>query len=288
MGARAFPPMLPAMLLAGIGAATLLAFLLAGLAGAGGHVARVSLPAPVDAAALPDIRGDESLPLVVIDPGHGGHDPGASGSGFEEKNVVLGLARAVRDELEREGGVRVALTRNDDSYLLHAERYGIARRLGARLFLSIHADSAGEEDSVGGASIYTLSNRASSGAAARFAARENAADRLNGIDLNAQSDTVTGILYDLAQRRTSSQSDEVAALIRREGEGAIAFHPQDRRYAALKVLRAPDVPSVLFESGFITNAEDARRLTSPEGRERFARAIARAIRIYLAREGAAE
>lgn len=288
MGARAFPPILPALLLAGIGAAALVLFLIMELTGRGGYVARISLPSTVDAATLPDIRGDESLPLVVIDPGHGGHDPGASGSGFEEKDVVLGLARAVRDELEREGGVRVALTRNDDSYLLHAERYEIARRLGARLFLSIHADSAGEEGTVGGASIYTLSNRASSGAAARFAARENAADKLNGVDLNAQSDTVSSILVDLAQRRTSSQSDEIADLMRREGEGVIAFHPQDRRYAALKVLRAPDVPSVLFESGFITNADDAERLTSPEGRKRFASAIARAIRIYLAKESGSD
>ena len=249
-----------------------------------GFVARVAMPEPVSAASLPPVEGSADWPLVVIDPGHGGHDPGASGSGYEEKTVVLGLARAVRDALERQGGVRVALTRDEDRYLLHAERFEIARRLGASAFVSLHADSAGEAQGIGGASIYTLSNRASSQAAARFAARENATDRLNGVDLDRQSDTVSGILVDLAQRRTSAQSDELASLIRREGEGVITFHPQDRRYAALKVLRAPDVPSILFESGFITNADDAQRLTSPAGKRRFGEAMARAIRIYLARQ----
>ncbi|MDG6078266.1 N-acetylmuramoyl-L-alanine amidase [Erythrobacter litoralis] len=228
--------------------------------------------------------GQENWPLVVIDPGHGGSDPGASGSGFQEKDVVLALARAIRNQLESEGGVRVILTRDDDVYLPHAERYEIARRAGASLFLSLHADSGGEYDSVGGASIYTLSNQASSEAAARFAARENAADLVNGIDLGGQSDDVNGILVDLAQRQTSEQSDAFAQLIRREGEGVLKFHPQTRRYAALRVLRAPDVPSVLFESGFITNAQDAERLTSPQGRKQFAEAMAQAIRIYLASE----
>ena len=248
------------------------------------YVLRVELPQADVPAALPQIAGREGLPLVVIDPGHGGHDPGASGQGYREKTVVLGLARALRDELEREGTVRVALTRDDDRYLLHAERIDIARRLDADLFLSIHADSAGDAAEVTGASIYTLSNAASSEAAARFAARENASDRLNGIDLGGQSDTVSTILVELSQRRTQEQSDEFARLIRREGEGAIRFHPRSRHSAALKVLRAPDVPSVLFESGFITNEADAQRLASPEGRARFAKVMARAIRVYFARQ----
>ena len=222
--------------------------------------------------------------IVVIDAGHGGHDPGASGQGYREKTVVLGLARALRAELEKEGNVRVAMTREDDRYLVHAERVAIARRLDADLFLSIHADSAGDAAEVTGASIYTLSNQASSEAAARFAERENASDRLNGVDVGGRSDVVNTILVELSQRRTQEQSDEFARLIRREGEDAIRFHPQARRSAALKVLRAPDVPSVLFESGFITNEADAQRLASPEGRARFAEVMARAIRIYFARQ----
>lgn len=250
------------------------------------YVVRVTLPEADAPAALPQVAGKAGLPLVVIDAGHGGHDPGASGQGYREKAIVLGLARALRDELEREGKVRVALTRDDDRYLVHAERVGIARRLDADLFLSIHADSAGDAEQVTGASTYTLSNKASSEAAARFAERENAADRLNGIDIGGQSDVVSTILVELSQRRTQEQSAEFARLIRREGEGTIRFHPQAERAAALKVLRAPDVPSVLFESGYITNEAEAQRLASPAGRARFAMVMARAIRIYFARQQA--
>lgn len=248
------------------------------------YVQRVTLPSASDDLDLPSVSGDEALPLVVIDAGHGGHDPGASGQGLVEKSLVLSLARALKQELEEEGGVRVALTRDDDRYLLHAERFEIARRLNADLFLSIHADSAGDASEVEGASIYTLSNEASSDAAARFAERENASDRLNGVNLSDQSDTVSTILVELSQRRTQEQSAEFARLIRREGEGVLRFHPQAIRSAALKVLRAPDVPSVLFESGFITNAAEAERLGSAEGREQFAQTMAGAIRVYFARQ----
>ncbi len=248
------------------------------------YVQRVTLPSASDDLELPNVSGDEDLPLVVIDAGHGGHDPGASGQGLVEKSLVLSLARELKEELKAQGGVRVALTREDDRYLLHAERFEIARRLSADLFLSIHADSAGDASEVEGASIYTLSNEASSDAAARFAERENASDRLNGVNLSDQSDTVSTILVELSQRRTQEQSAEFARLIRREGEGVLRFHPQAIRSAALKVLRAPDVPSVLFESGFITNAAEAERLGSAEGRKQFAQTMARAIRIYFARQ----
>ncbi|MEZ5682329.1 MAG: N-acetylmuramoyl-L-alanine amidase [Erythrobacter sp.] len=251
----------------------------------GGHVVRITLPQADARLELPAVEGDGALPLVVIDAGHGGHDPGASGQGLIEKNLVLSLARGLRDELEKQGDVRVALTRDDDRYLLHSERFEIARRLEASLFVSIHADSAGDASDVAGASIYTLSNEASSDAAARFAERENASDRVNGIELGQQSDAVSNILVELSQRRTQEKSAELSRLILREGqELGLKFHPQPRRSAALKVLRAPDVPSVLFESGFITNADEAARLSSPEGRRRFAETMARAIRIYFARQ----
>ncbi len=248
------------------------------------YVLRVELP-QAGTVDLPEIAGDgvTARPLVVIDAGHGGHDPGASGLGMREKDLVLGLARALRDKLLAEGIARVAMTRDDDRYLLHAERYEIARRLGADLFISIHADSAGEATEVAGASIYTLSNEASSQAAARFAERENRSDRINGQDIANQNDAVSTILVELSQRRTQEESSELARLIEREGQGTLRFHPQARRSAALKVLRAPDVPSVLYESGFITNRAEAERLASPQGRENFAAALARAIRIYFAR-----
>ena len=249
-----------------------------------GYVVHIELPVADAPGSLPDVAGANSAPLVVIDAGHGGHDPGAAGQGYREKTIVLDLARALRDELERGGGVRVALTRDEDRYLVHAERVDIARKLGADLFISIHADSAGAAADVTGASIYTLANQASSQAAARFAERENASDRLNGVDVGGESDAVSTILVELSQRRTQEKSDELARLILREADGVIDFHPQARRSAALKVLRAPDEPSILIESGFITNEEDAQRLASPEGRTRFAEVMARAIRIYFARQ----
>lgn len=249
------------------------------------YVIRFELPQSGTTVGLPEVLGpqDASRPLVVIDAGHGGHDPGASGPDYKEKTLVLGLARALRDRLLEDGGIRVAMTRDDDRYLVLAERAAIARALGADLFLSIHADSAGEKDEVSGASIYTLSDQASSEAAARFAARENQADEVNGVTLAGQSETVSAILVELSQRRSSASSSAFADLIVREGEGRLKFHPQPMRSAALAVLRAPDVPSVLFESGFVTNREDAARLASAKGRRDFADALDRAIRVYFAR-----
>ncbi|USA38313.1 N-acetylmuramoyl-L-alanine amidase family protein [Pelagerythrobacter marinus] len=250
------------------------------------YVVRVALPEAGDPVGLPTIHGppDRSRPLVVIDPGHGGKDPGASVEGYREKDIALALAMALRDRLVADGGVRVALTREDDRFLVLDERPEIARRLDADLFVSIHADSAGEASGASGASIYTLSARASSEAAARFAERENEADRVNGVRIEGQDADVSAILVELSQRRVQEASAEFAGLIVREGEGELVFHPRPRRSAALAVLRAPDVPAVLYEAGFITNPEDARRLASPEARERFAGVMARAIRIYFARQ----
>lgn len=250
------------------------------------YVVRFELPAAGVPEYLPEVLGpqDKSRPLIVIDAGHGGHDPGASGAGLREKDLVLGLAAALRDELMREGGIRVALTRRDDRFLVLGERFAVARALDADLFLSIHADSSGEVGGVTGASIYTLSDEASSRAAASFAARENSADSINGVALSEQSDAVSAILVDLSQRRTQGDSAEFARLILREGEGVLRFHPQARRSAALAVLRAPDVPGVLYEAGFITDREEALRMASPEGRREFAQVMARAIRIYFARQ----
>lgn len=250
------------------------------------YVVRLLLPeagAPLD---LPTIHGppDRSRPLVVIDPGHGGKDPGASVEGYREKDIALGLALALRDRLVRDGGIRVALTREDDSFLVLGERPEIARRMNADLFLSIHADSTAKASEASGASIYTLSAQASSEAAARFAERENNADRLNGVRIEGQSEQVSEILIELSQRRVQEESAEFTSLILREGEGTLVFHPRPRRSAALAVLRAPDVPAVLYESGFITNPADAERLATPEGQEKFAEVMARAIRIYFARQ----
>ena len=255
------------------------------------YVMRFLLEVPPPPLELPDIQGpdDPTRPLVVLDAGHGGRDPGsigrdADGRDVLEKEIVLALTLAVRDELLREGGIRVALTRDDDTIVTLAQRPEIARQLGADLFLSIHADSAGERGDVAGASIYTLSTEASSEAAARFAERENAADRLNGIIIEGQSEEVSAILVELSQQRTQDDATEFASLIAREGQDAVRFHPQPRRSAELAVLRAPDVPGVLFESGFVTNEADRARLMTDEGRREYARVLAQAIRVYFARQ----
>ena len=251
------------------------------------YVLSFFLPDASPSPDLPVIYGSEdpSDPLVVVDAGHGGRDLGAVGAGVQEKNVTLGLALALRDELIAQGDIRVALTREDDRLLTLEERPDIARRMEADLFLSIHADSAGDNEAVSGASIYTLSNRASSAAAARFARRENDADRINGISIDGENDEVSAILVELSQRRSQADSVEFASLVTREGEGELPFHSQAQRAADLVVLRTPDMPSALFESGFVTNEDDAARLKSEEGQAQFAQTMARAIRVFFIRRG---
>ena len=254
------------------------------------YVMRFSFLTDAPELELPDIQGprDTTRPLVVIDAGHGGRDPGkvkrrAGGAEVYEKDIVLALSLELRDALLENGGIRVALTREDDRIIPLAYRPEIARLLEADLFVSIHVDSAGDRSEVSGATVYTLSNEASSEAAARFAERENAADSLNGITVDTDSSQVSDILVELSQERTQEEALEMADLILREGEGKIAFHPFAKRSAGLAVLRAPDVPGVLFESGFVTNDEDLAKLMSEEGRRDYVEVLERAIRVYLAR-----
>ncbi len=253
-----------------------------------GYVVHLTLPIAGGLVGLPQIAGppDASRPLVVIDAGHGGHDPGAGSGNLKEKALTLALAQALRDRLVAGGGIRVALTRDSDRYLLLGERADIARRLGADLFLSIHADSA-DNDTATGATVYTLSDRGSDQEAERIAARENGADTVNGVALKDASSGVNAILVDLSLRGSLSRSSEFAQLIRREGAGTIAFRPRPQQAAAFAVLKSPDVPSVLFEAGYISNGEEAAQLDSRAGRAGIADALARAIRVYFARHSGA-
>lgn len=257
-----------------------------GAAGRGyDYVVKVDLPSPDSLAALPKIEGplDSSRPLVVIDAGHGGHDPGAVTGAIDEKALTLRLARALRDELLRGGGIRVALTRDDDRFLMLEERSGIARRLGADLFLSIHADSTEGADA-SGATVYVLSEKGSSQTAQRMADRENRANAINGQALDQQSDTVNAILVDLSQRETQAKSEEFARLILRTARGRLPMRDEGFQSAAFVVLKSPDVPSTLLEVGYINNSADVARLITSEGRRNFAEATAAAIRLFFARQ----
>ena len=248
------------------------------------YVVHVPLPPVGGLLGLPVIAGppDASRPLVVIDAGHGGHDPGASGgSGLREKDLTLALAAALRDELVRRGRVRVALTRSDDRYLVLDERSGIARRMNADLFISIHADAANNVEA-SGATIYTLSDTASDSVAQGLAARENRADIVNGVPLGGKSDTVSSILVDLSRREMAAKSQKFAGLVLREGQGRMKFHAEPQREAGFVVLKSLDMPSVLLEAGYISNEADALALDNPEWREGFAATLASAIEIFLA------
>ncbi len=248
------------------------------------YVIRLDLPPPAGEVGLPKVEGplDSSRPLVVIDAGHGGFDPGAGIDAIREKDITLALARSLRDSLIKEGGVRVALTRDDDRFLVLEERAGIARRLKADLFISIHADAAPTGEARGG-TVYVLSERGSTQTAALLAEKENRANVINGVALSSQSDDVSSILVDLAQREAIADSEDFAALILREGKGKLHFKDNAMQSAAFVVLKSADLPSILFEAGYVTSPEDAAWLWSRDGREAFSTSVGSAIRVYFAR-----
>ena len=242
------------------------------------------VPPAAKAPPLPRVVGEAGRPLVVIDAGHGGADPGAINpdTGLREKDVTLRIARAIRDRLVEGGRVRVALTRDADRFLVLRERYGIARRLHADLFISIHCDSVGSDEATG-ASVYTLSEVASDKEAARLAARENKADVLAGVDLGGAGADVSSILIDLTQRETMNNSADFARLLGREAQPLMPLKPNFHRMASLMVLKAPDLPSVLFETGYLSNPRDAAFLDSAEGRRRIADSVERAVNAHFVR-----
>ena len=242
----------------------------------------IALDPPLPAPPLPGVTGPADAPLIVIDPGHGGHDPGAKSlDGEQEKDLTLAFARSVRDALAASGRVRVALTRADDRFLVLGERSEIARRMGASLFLSIHADSAGEDDQAHGATLYTLSETASDAEAAALAARENKADIVRGVNLSGRDEAVASILIDLARRESLEEAASFVRGLHRQAKDVLPFRRDYHRKASLIVLKAPDVASVLFETGYITNESDRSLLGSAEGRTRVASAVASAIEKQL-------
>ena len=218
-------------------------------------------------------------PLIVLDPGHGGIDSGTHGAGgVSEKDVVLAFANDLRAKLEASGKYRVLMTREDDSFLALTERVRFARTQNAGLFISIHADALPKrEGQAEGATVYTLSEHASDAEAARLADSENKADVIAGVDLSAEPDDVANILVDLAQRETKTFSLQFARAAVTDLKGTARLHKRPMRSAGFVVLKAPDVPSVLIELGYMSDKDDLSHLKSEDWRKRTAGALAQAV-----------
>ncbi|MCC6890805.1 MAG: N-acetylmuramoyl-L-alanine amidase [Hyphomicrobiales bacterium] len=234
-------------------------------------------------APAPDDKVDPR-PLVVIDPGHGGIDNGTRAqSGELEKTIVLDFSLQLREQLEKTGKYRVVMTRTDDTFVPLAERVNIARARQAWLLISVHADALPRGDGdAQGATVYTLSETASDAASARLAESENRADVIAGLDLSTEPDDVADILIDLARRETKTFSVQFARGLVTEMRNATRMHKDPVRSAGFRVLKAPDVPSVLIELGYVSNRGDLKSLTSEAWRARTAAAMARAVETYFA------
>ncbi|MBO6503496.1 MAG: N-acetylmuramoyl-L-alanine amidase [Kordiimonadaceae bacterium] len=233
------------------------------------------------APAVSNTRRKDGKHVIVLDPGHGGVDPGNLGViGVHEKVITLKIARAIRDELKRTGRYEVHMTRNRDIFHKVRERFQIARRLNADLFISIHADSI-RNSKVRGGSVYNLSEKASDREAERLAARENKSDLIAGVNLDVVEDDVSGILIELAQRETMNYSAQFAEILVGEMKGRVPTLQRAHRFANLGVLKAPDVPSVLLEAGYLTNRSNAQFLNSSRGQKLIAESTRRAIDKYF-------
>jgi N-acetylmuramoyl-L-alanine amidase len=237
------------------------------------------LPPHEDAVKAP---GD-TRPMIVLDPGHGGIDNGTHApSGEQEKDLVLRFASMLREKLDKTGKYRVAMTRGDDTFVPLSDRVRFARSQGAQLFISIHCDAlARGEGSADGATIYTVSDKASDAEAQRLADAENRADIIAGVNLSAEPDDIADILIDLAQRETKTFSNSFARLVATEFKSATRLHKNPVRSAGFRVLKAPDIPSVLIELGYVSNPADLKQLVSDQWRSRTSDAVAQAVHTYF-------
>jgi N-acetylmuramoyl-L-alanine amidase len=226
---------------------------------------------------------NDGRPLIMLDAGHGGVDAGATApSGEMEKTIVLEFAHALRERLEKTGKYRVAMTRSDDTFIPLADRVRISRAAGAALFVSIHADAITHNtQEVRGATVFTLSESASDAEAARLADTENRADVIAGVDLSAEPEEVADILVDLTQRETKNFSNHFARTVVGELKAAARLSKNPLKSAGFRVLKAPDVPSVLIELGYVTNKDDLKLITSEQWRGRTADALLQAINTFF-------
>ena len=252
---------------------------------AGATFGTASAAPPAGTSAPPPKRGDAERRLVVVDAGHGGIDPGTHGrTGVREKDLVLAMARELRRALEATGRYRVQLTRDNDVFIPLRERVSIARAAHADLFVSLHADSNDHPD-IRGASVYTLSEDASDREAATLAEKENMSDVIAGVDLTGDNSPVASILIDLAQRDTMNRSVRFAERALTAMSPATMLRPTSpHRSAGFAVLKAPDIPAVLIELGYLTNRQDEAEMTKPAWRTKVAASLVTAIDGHFAAE----
>jgi N-acetylmuramoyl-L-alanine amidase len=258
-------------------------------AGFAAEAARPDLPdwtAPDPAELMPPLPEGAGAMVVVLDPGHGGIDPGAEHEGQSEADLMLTFARELKDVLVRDGRFSVVLTRDEDVFVPLETRTSIARGAEADLFLSLHADALAEGEAQG-ATVYTLSDEAIDAATAALAERHDRDDLLAGIDLSDQDDVVAKVLMDMARTETAPRTGRLAdAIVGAIKAAELRMHRRPRQEGGFSVLKTPDIPSVLLELGFLSSERDVRRLTDPAWRARMAEAIRLALVAWDAEETA--
>lgn len=253
--------------------------------------AKAAQPEPpgwaVPAALTAKPRAQVGGPLVVVlDPGHGGIDPGAERDGLTEANLMLGFARELKEVLLRDGGFQVVLTRDDDVFVPLETRITVAREAGAHAFMSLHADALAEGEAVG-ATLYTLSDEASDAAGAALAERHDRDDLLSGVDLTEQDDLVANVLMDIARTETTPRIERLALALEASIKGAeIRMHRHPRQAAGFSVLKSPDIPSILVELGFMSSPRDLVLLQDKAWRENMAGALRDGLKAWAAEDAA--
>jgi N-acetylmuramoyl-L-alanine amidase len=244
--------------------------------------ARIQLAALAQPRKAPKPEPESAKPVIMIDPGHGGIDRGAMVKGLIEKELVFDFAKAVAAKLDADGHFKVVMTRDDDSFVPLSERVRMARDGNAALFVSIHADTLSSAADVSGATVYTLSDRASDAEAARVAEKENQSDAAAGLDKTEDASDVSGILFDLTRRETRAYSQFFAHTLVNYWRVAGRLNKNPRRSAGFLVLKAPDVPSVLLELGYLSNEKDGLALASAQWRDKASSQVAEAIEVFFA------
>nr|MBP9184355.1 N-acetylmuramoyl-L-alanine amidase [Fuscovulum sp.] len=239
-----------------------------------------------DPTALPVLPEGSGAVVVVLDPGHGGIDPGAERDGQTEAKLMLTFARELKEALLRDGRFKVVMTRDDDVFVPLETRMSLARAAGATVFLSLHADALAEGEAQG-ATVYTLSDEATDEAAQALAERHDRDDLLAGLDLSAQDDLVVTVLMDMARTETAPRTQRLAEALVAAIRGAeLKMHRHPHQEGGFSVLKSPDIPSVLLEVGFLSSARDLKRLSDADWRARMAAALVEGLAVWADQDAA--